>query len=68
MAERDLAAQELLDLTTKEDRAVEHVDLEGERHRLTLEALADVDAGRFVDHRAVQAWADSLSSECRLPG
>jgi predicted transcriptional regulator len=33
---------------------------EEERHRLTLEALADVEAGRTVDHRAVQAWAESL--------
>lgn len=27
---------------------------------MTREALADVDAGRVVDHQAVQAWADSL--------
>jgi predicted transcriptional regulator len=42
------------------------VDQEEERHRLTLEALADVDAGRVIDHQAVQAWADSLAS--RKPG
>ena len=36
------------------------IDLEEERHRLTLEALADVDAGRLVDHRSIQAWAESL--------
>jgi len=39
------------------------LDQEEERERLTREALADVDAGRVVDHRAVQAWADSLSSD-----
>ena len=33
-----------------------------ERQRLTLEALADVDAGRVVDHQAVRAWADSLGT------
>ena len=33
---------------------------EEERDRLTQEALADVDAGRVIDHQAVQAWADSL--------
>ncbi len=38
------------------------VDQEEERHRLTLEALADVDAGHVVDHQAVQAWADSLDN------
>lgn len=43
------------------------VDQEEERHRLTLEALADVDAGRVIDHRAVQAWADSLDKEEPLP-
>ena len=36
------------------------LDQEEERHRLTLEALADVDAGRVVAHEAVQAWAQSL--------
>lgn len=38
------------------------VDQEEERHRLTLEALADVDAGRVIDHQAVQAWAESLQT------
>ena len=31
---------------------------EEEHHRLTLEALADVDEGRVIDHIAVQASAD----------
>ena len=31
--------------------------------RLTQEALADVDAGRVIDHQAMQAWADSLSTD-----
>ena len=39
------------------------VDQEEERHRMTLEALADVDAGRVIDHQAVQAWADSLGTD-----
>lgn len=38
------------------------VDQEEERQRLTLEALADVDAGRSVDHAEVEAWAQSLST------
>jgi predicted transcriptional regulator len=38
------------------------IDQEEERHRLTLEALADVDAGRVIEHQAVQAWADSLGT------
>ncbi|MDA3922626.1 MAG: ribbon-helix-helix domain-containing protein [Salinisphaera sp.] len=40
---------------------------EEERDRLTHEALADVDAGRVIDHASVQAWADSLSTGEPLP-
>ncbi len=43
------------------------IDQEEERSRLTREALADVDAGRVTDHQAVQAWADSLSTDQPLP-
>jgi predicted transcriptional regulator len=34
---------------------------------MTLEALADVDAGRVIDHQAIQAWAASLNSRKPLP-
>lgn len=40
---------------------------EEDRDRLTQEALADVDAGRVIDHQAVQAWADSLGTDQQLP-
>jgi predicted transcriptional regulator len=40
---------------------------EEERHRMTLEGLADVDAGRVVDHAAVEAWARSLETDTPLP-
>ena len=43
------------------------IDQEEERNRLTCEALVDVDSGRFIDHQAVQAWADSLGSDQPLP-
>lgn len=43
------------------------VEQEEERRRLTLEALADVDAGNVIDHQAVQAWADSLDGDEPLP-
>jgi len=43
------------------------IDQEEERSRLTREALADVEAGRIVDHQAVQAWADSLGTDNPLP-
>ncbi len=43
------------------------VDQEEERSRLTREALVDVDAGRVIDHQAVQAWADSLGTDQPLP-
>lgn len=43
------------------------VDQEEERHKLTLEALADVEAGRLIDHQAVVAWAESLGTDDPLP-
>ena len=43
------------------------IDLEEERSRLTREAMADVDAGRVIDHESVQAWADSFSTDKPLP-
>src|SRR3546814_15679267 len=42
------------------------VDQEEERHRMTLEALEDVDAGRVIDPQAIKAWADSLGTD-KLP-
>lgn len=36
------------------------VALEAKRHQLTLDGMADVDAGRVVDHAAIQGWANSL--------
>lgn len=38
------------------------IDQEEERHKMTLEALADVDAGRVIDQRSIREWADSLST------
>lgn len=43
------------------------IDQEDERRRLTLEALADVDANQVVSHQAVQAWAESLNKESPIP-
>ena len=43
------------------------IEQEEERRKLTLEALADVDAGRVIEHQAVQAWADSLDGDKPLP-
>lgn len=43
------------------------VEQEEERDRLTQVALEDVDAGHVIDHQAVQAWAESLSTSQPLP-
>ena len=40
---------------------------EEQRHRSTLEGLADVDAGRLIDHATVKAWAHSLDTDAPLP-
>lgn len=42
-----------------------YVALEEERHRLTLEALADVKAGRTHEHAEIEAWATSLGAPKR---
>jgi predicted transcriptional regulator len=39
------------------------IEMEEVRSRLTREALADVDAEHVIDHKAVQAWADSLDTD-----
>jgi predicted transcriptional regulator len=39
------------------------VEQEEERSRMTREAMADVDAGRLVDHSEVRTWADGLSGQ-----
>ena len=38
-----------------------YVELENKRRALTLEAVEDVDAGRVVDHDAIEAWAAKLA-------
>ncbi|MDA8178003.1 MAG: CopG family transcriptional regulator [Deltaproteobacteria bacterium] len=43
------------------------IDMEEERKRLTMEALADVDAGRVIEHQAVQAWAAGLDTDKPFP-
>ncbi len=40
---------------------------EEERNRLTQEALDNVTSGQVIDHRTVQAWADSLGTDNPLP-
>ena len=42
-----------------------YVALEEERRRLTLEALADVKAGRAHEHAEIEAWAGGLGTPKR---
>ena len=42
-----------------------YLALEEKRHRLTLEALADVEAGRTLDHAEIEAWVDGLDKAKR---
>ena len=42
-----------------------YVALEEERHRMTLEALADVDAKRTIEHDGIEAWVDRLAKPKR---
>jgi predicted transcriptional regulator len=43
------------------------LEQEEQRYRMTLEALADVDAARTVEHDEVERWAESLDSDEPLP-
>ena len=43
------------------------IDQEEEHSRLTREAMADVDAGRVVEHADVRAWAASLGTSKPKP-
>jgi predicted transcriptional regulator len=40
-----------------------YVDREAERYRMTVEAMADVDARSGVSHQDVKSWAASLSTD-----
>ncbi|HUY80631.1 MAG TPA: hypothetical protein VMU92_02810 [Acidobacteriaceae bacterium] len=42
-----------LSVASAEEREEQH-------HRMTLEAITDIDAGRLIDHAYVQTWAASL--------
>ncbi len=67
-------AEKLDDLAERLDRpkgwvvkeaVASFVALEEKRHRLTLEALADVDRKRTLDHADVEAWAAGLGKSKR---
>ena len=67
-------AQKLDDLSERLDRPkgwivkeaiASYVALEEERHRMTQEALEDVDAKRTLDHAEIAAWADRLAKPKR---
>lgn len=67
-------AEKLDDLAERLDRpkgwvvkeaVASFVALEEKRHRLTLEALADVDRKRTLDHAEVEAWAAELDKPKR---
>lgn len=38
------------------------INAEEERHRMTLQALADVDAGRLISHGVMLSWAECLGA------
>ena len=46
---------------------VDWVGWQDKKHRMTLEALAAVEAGWFVDDAQVEAWIESLDTDNPLP-
>ena len=77
MSTRVLTAHIPIDLAEQVDQIAERIDrprgwivkqalsawvsLEEKRHQLTLEGLADVEAGRVIDHAEVEAWAKNIA-------
>ena len=70
----DLLARKLDSLAERLERPRGWVDkeaiegylaLDEERHRQTLAALAEVDAGTTIDHAEVRAWAKGLTTPRR---
>ena len=43
-----------------------YIALEEKRHVLTVEALADVDAGRTLDQTEIERWVEGLDKPKRL--
>ncbi|MDI1364565.1 MAG: hypothetical protein PSX79_06800 [bacterium] len=41
----------------------EGIDRRQRHYEMTLEGMADVDAGRFIDQAAIEAWADNLDKD-----
>jgi predicted transcriptional regulator len=39
------------------------IEQEEEHDRLTREAMDNIDAGSVIDHKSVEKWADSLSTD-----
>ena len=77
MSTRVLTAHIPIDLAEQVDQIAERIDrprgwivkqalsawvsLEEKRHQRTLEGLADVEAGRVIDHAEVEAWAKKIA-------
>ena len=68
-AERLTCLAELLERPTEAivQDALDAWVVQEERHRLTPEGQADVDAGRLIDHAVVEARARSLDTDAPLP-
>ncbi|NMZ68001.1 hypothetical protein SAMN05216370_1749 [Pseudomonas peli] len=45
----------------KKQALATRIDQEQDHHFMTHDALADVDAGRVINHQTIQDWADRLS-------
>ena len=61
------ARQQRPKLEIVEEALSDWLRLENHRHARTLRGLADIDAGRVVDHERVVAWVESLATDNPLP-
>ena len=55
-------AEKIDQIAARMERSRSRVEQEEERRRMTLEGMADVEAGQVIEHQSVLAWAESLST------
>lgn len=54
-------------LTEEDQNALARVVLDEAKRLAIMEGVADADAGKFIPHEDMKAWAESLGTDNELP-
>ncbi len=54
-------------LTEEDQDALARVVLDEAKRLVIMEGIADADAGKFIPHEDMKAWAESLGTDNELP-